>query len=112
MATMRFHNKVAIVTGGGSGIGLETAKRLHAEGASVLLNGRDEAKLRAVAEGFGAANRVSIFAADVAKVQTGAALVDAAEKRFGGVDILINNAGVFKPIPFGDVTEEQYDWFL
>ena len=112
MATMRFHNKVAIVTGGGSGIGLEAAKRLRAEGASVLLNGRDEAKLRAAAEELGASDRVSIFAADVAKVATGAALVEAAEKRFGGVDILINNAGVFKPIPFGDVTEEQYDWFL
>jgi NAD(P)-dependent dehydrogenase (short-subunit alcohol dehydrogenase family) len=55
---------------------------------------------------------VSIYAADVTKVATGAALVEAAEKQFGGVDILINNAGVFKPIPFGDVTEEQYDWFL
>ena len=109
---MRFQNKVAIVTGGGSGIGLETAKRLHAEGASVLLNGRDEAKLRGAAEEIGTAHRVAILAADVAKVATGPALVRAAEKQFGGVDILINNAGVFKPIPFGDVTEEQYDWFL
>ena len=109
---MRFENKVAIVTGGGSGIGLEAAKRLYAEGASVLLNGRDEAKLRAAAEEIGEAGRVAIFAGDVAKVATSGALVETAEKRFGGADILINNAGVFKPIPFSEVTEEQYDWFL
>jgi NAD(P)-dependent dehydrogenase (short-subunit alcohol dehydrogenase family) len=108
---MRFQNNVAFVTGGGSGIGLETANRLHAEGA-VLLNGRDEAKLRSAAEEIGTSQRVSILAADVAKVTTGHALVQASEKQFGGIDILINNAGVFKPIPFADVTEEQYDWFL
>jgi len=109
---MRFERKIAIVTGGGSGIGLETAKRLHAEGASVVLNGRDEGKLRAASAEFGDSSRVAIFAGDVAKVATGIGLVEAAEKHFGGVDILINNAGVFKPIPFGEVTEEQYDWFL
>jgi NAD(P)-dependent dehydrogenase (short-subunit alcohol dehydrogenase family) len=78
----------------------------------VLLNGRDEAKLRAAAEEIGEASRVAIFAGDVAKVATSGALVETAEKRFGGADILINNAGVFKPIPFSEVTEEQYDWFL
>ena len=109
---MRFAKKVAIVTGGGSGIGLETAKRLYAEGASVVLNGRDEAKLRAAAAGFADPSRIAIFPGDIAKVATSASLVEAAEKQFGGVDILINNAGVFKPIPFGEVTEEQYDWFL
>jgi NAD(P)-dependent dehydrogenase (short-subunit alcohol dehydrogenase family) len=109
---MRFRNKVAIVTGGGSGIGLETAKRLHAEGASVLLNGRDESKLREAAKAIGGSDRVAIYAADVGKATTGASLVATAEERFGGVDILINNAGVFKPIPFDEVTEEQYDWFL
>lgn len=109
---MRFENKVAVITGGGSGIGLETAKRLYAEGASVLLNGRDEAKLRAAAAGFSDSSRVGVLAGDIGKVATATALVDAAEKQFGGVDILINNAGVFKPIPFGEVTEEQYDWFL
>jgi NAD(P)-dependent dehydrogenase (short-subunit alcohol dehydrogenase family) len=109
---MRFERKVAIVTGGGSGIGLETAKRFYAEGASVVLNGRDEAKLRAAAAGFADSSRIAVVAGDIAKVATSASLVETAESQFGGVDILINNAGVFKPIPFGEVTEEQYDWFL
>ena len=79
---------------GGSGIGLETAKRLHAEGARVLLNGRDEAKLRAAAAGFGQSDRVAVFSGDIAKPATSLALVQAAEREFGGVDILINNAGI------------------
>jgi NAD(P)-dependent dehydrogenase (short-subunit alcohol dehydrogenase family) len=92
---LRFKDKTSIVTGGGSGIGLETAKRLHAEGARVLLNGRDEAKLRAAAAGFGQSDRVAVFSGDIAKPATSLALVQAAEREFGGVDILINNAGVF-----------------
>jgi len=53
---MRFKDKVAIVTGGGSGIGKETAKRLVAEGASVVLNGRDMAKLETTANEISADN--------------------------------------------------------
>jgi NAD(P)-dependent dehydrogenase (short-subunit alcohol dehydrogenase family) len=109
---MRFKGKVAIVTGGGSGIGKETARRLVAEGASVLLNGRDEAKLEAAAQEIGSADRVHSVAGDIAKPAVSAELVQRAEERFGGVDILINNAGVFKPKPFGEITEEEYDWFL
>jgi NAD(P)-dependent dehydrogenase (short-subunit alcohol dehydrogenase family) len=110
---MRFKDKVAVVTGGNSGIGKETAKRLVAEGASVVLGGRDEAKLRSAAEEIsGGTDRVRILAGDIAKPATGAALVESAERNFGGLDILINNAGVFKPKPFSEITEEEYDWFL
>jgi NAD(P)-dependent dehydrogenase (short-subunit alcohol dehydrogenase family) len=109
---MRFRDKVAVITGAGSGIGKETAKRLYAEGASAVLNGRDEAKLAVVAEEIGDASRVLVFAGDIAKPATSAALIAAAEQRFGGVDILINNAGVFRPKPFGEITEDEYDWFL
>ncbi len=110
---MRFKDKVAVVTGGNSGIGKETAKRLVAEGASVVLGGRDEAKLRSAAEEIGGGtDRVRILAGDIAKPATGAALVESAERNFGGLDILINNAGVFKPKPFAEITEEDYDWFL
>jgi len=110
---MRFKDKVAVVTGGNSGIGKETAKRLVAEGASVVLGGRDEAKLRSAAEEIGGGtDRVRILAGDIAKPATGTALVESAERNFGGLDILINNAGVFKPKPFAEITEEDYDWFL
>jgi NAD(P)-dependent dehydrogenase (short-subunit alcohol dehydrogenase family) len=110
---MRFKGKVAIVTGGSSGIGKETAKRLVAEGASVVLGGKDEAKLHSAAKEIDAgADRVDVLAGDIAKAATGAALVERAERQFGGLDILVNNAGVFRPKPFIEVSEEEYDWFL
>lgn len=110
---MRFKGKVAIVTGGSSGIGKETAKRLVAEGASVVLSGKDEVKLQSAAKEMEAgADQVDVLAGDIAKPATGAALVERAERQFGGLDILVNNAGVFRPKPFIEVTEEEYDWFL
>jgi NAD(P)-dependent dehydrogenase (short-subunit alcohol dehydrogenase family) len=110
---MRFKGKVAIVTGGSSGIGKETAKRLVAEGASVVLSGKDEAKLHSAAKEMEAgADQVQVLAGDIAKPATGAALVERAEREFGGLDILVNNAGVFRPKPFIEVSEEEYDWFL
>lgn len=110
---MRFKGKVAIVTGGSSGIGKETAKRLVAEGASVVLSGKDEAKLHSAAKEMDAGiDQVRVLAGDIAKPATGTALVEQAEQQFGGLDILVNNAGVFRPKPFIEVSEEEYDWFL
>src|SRR5215813_5017584 len=110
---MRFKGKVAIITGGSSGIGKETAKRLVAEGASVVLSGKDEAKLQSAAKDIEAsADLVRVLPGDIAKPATGAALVERAEREFGGLDILVSNAGVFRPKPFIETTEEEYDWFL
>jgi NAD(P)-dependent dehydrogenase (short-subunit alcohol dehydrogenase family) len=110
---VHFKGKVAIVTGGSSGIGKETAKRLVAHGASVVLSGTDEAKLQCAAKEVSSdPSVVRIFAGDIGKPATGVALVDLAEKQFGGLDILVSNAGVFKPKPFLELTEEEYDWFL
>jgi NAD(P)-dependent dehydrogenase (short-subunit alcohol dehydrogenase family) len=68
---------VAIVTGGSSRIGRETAKRLVADGASVVLSGRDEAKLRCAAEEIGrGTSQVRALAGDIDKPATGAALVE------------------------------------
>jgi NAD(P)-dependent dehydrogenase (short-subunit alcohol dehydrogenase family) len=108
-----FSSKVAIVTGGGSGIGKEVAARLVQAGASVVIGGRDEAKLKqAAAQIDPTGARIRTFAGDIALPATAAGLVNAAMQGFGGVDILINNAGVFAPKPFLDVTEPEYDWFI
>lgn len=108
-----FSSKVAIVTGGGSGIGNEVALRLVKQGAKVVISGRDEAKLQATALEIDATGKnIRWLAGDIAKVETAQALVDLATEAFGGVDILVNNAGVFAPKGFLDVTETEYSWFL
>jgi NAD(P)-dependent dehydrogenase (short-subunit alcohol dehydrogenase family) len=108
---MRFEHKVAAITGGGSGIGKETAKRFVAEGGKVAINGRDVAKLEAAAHEIDpTGSKVVVVAGDVANPATGVALVDAAVSRFGRLNVLANNAGVFTPKPFLKLTEADYDW--
>ncbi len=110
---MRFENKVAVVTGGGSGIGKEIAKRYVAEGGRVVISGRNAEKLEAAANDIDPTlERVATFAGDIAKAETGPALIAFAEETFGGVDTLFNNAGVFQPKPFLELDEGEYDWFL
>ena len=110
---MRFKNKVAAVTGGGSGIGKEVAKRFVAEGGKVVINGRDETKLKTAAADIDASGaNVGIYPGDIAQPAVGRELVEAAVERFGAIDVLVNNAGVFRPKPFLEVGEADYDWFL
>jgi NAD(P)-dependent dehydrogenase (short-subunit alcohol dehydrogenase family) len=110
---MRFKEKVVAITGGGSGIGKETAARFIAEGARVVLNGRDRAKLESAAREMDpTGNKTAMIAGDIADPATSAALVRAAVERFGGLNVLVNNAGVFNPKPFLDLTEADYDWYL
>ena len=110
---MRFENKVAVVTGGGSGIGKEIAKRFVAEGGRVVISGRDAKKLAAAASEIDPTGaNVATFAGDIGKAETGPALIAFAQETFGGVDTLFNNAGVFQPKPFLDLDEGEYDWFL
>jgi NAD(P)-dependent dehydrogenase (short-subunit alcohol dehydrogenase family) len=110
---MRFQNKVALVTGGASGIGKEVATRFVTEGGSVLINGRDGAKAEAVAREIDpTGKRVVVHAGDIALPATGEALVKTAIDRFGRLDVLFNNAGIFAPKPFLEVTEAEYDRFV
>lgn len=109
----RFKGKIAVVTGGGSGIGLATAKQLVQEGACVVINGRTESTLRkAVGEIGSTAEAVATYAGDIGQIKIASGLVDFAVDRYGRVDVLINNAGVFAPMPFLDHSEEDYDWFV
>lgn len=103
----RFTHKVVVVTGAGSGIGEATAKRFAREGASVVLVGRNEEKLKKVhaqLEGEGHLVR----AADVADLSDVEALFKEIASHFGRLDVLVNNAGIVKS---GKVTElEVQDW--
>lgn len=103
-----FDNKTVIVTGGASGIGKEVASRFAQAGANVIINGRDTEKLDRVAAEIGA----TAIAGNIADVATADRVVAKAEQAFGGVDILINNAGIFAPKPFLEQTEAEYDAFV
>ena len=89
----RLDGKVAIITGATGGIGEAMAKRFLEEGASVMLVGRSAEKLKATRERLGAENYLAVFVAEAADEAATAAAVEATVKAFGGVDILLANAG-------------------
>src|SRR5438552_3404282 len=90
----RLQGKTALVTGGGSGIGLAVARGLLDEGARVAITGRNEAKLRRAADSLHGGDRLYAHAADVASPEQVQTLVQRVTERFGPVDILVNNAGM------------------
>lgn len=97
----RFQDKVVIVTGAGSGIGEGIARRFSAEGACVVLAGRTRDKLEAVADTL-PRERTLVKVTDVSKYRQVEALVEAAVRKFGRLDVMVNNAGI---APEGKVTE-------
>ena len=101
-----------IITGSSSGIGLEVARLFLKDGANVIVHGRDAEKLDMVASALGAPERVAAAAGDIGDRKTGEVLVRVAVECFGGVDVLVNNAGTFAPKPFVEVTEAELDGFL
>jgi acetoin reductase-like protein len=107
---MRLEGKVAIVTGGGSGIGRGICLRYGQEGAKVVVADLNAEAAASVAEEVRAAGgEASGISVDVRKQDQVQAMVDHAVEAFGGVDILVNNAGVGKIIPFFETTEADWD---
>ncbi|WP_330229627.1 SDR family oxidoreductase [Nocardia sp. NBC_00508] len=104
--------KTVIVTGSSSGIGRDIARAFVERGDNVVLHGRDTAKLSRVAAELGAPEQAATVVGDIGAPATGAALVQAAVERFGGVDVLVNNAGIFGAKPFVEVTEPDLDRYL
>ncbi|HVG95569.1 MAG TPA: glucose 1-dehydrogenase [Chloroflexota bacterium] len=110
----RLQDKVALVTGGGQGLGKAIALRLASEGASVVVdyvgNPAPAQEVLKEIEAAGAAGHA--VEADVSKVPDVQRMIAAAVERFGKLDVLVNNAGVEKNVPFWDVTEAEYDFVL
>jgi NAD(P)-dependent dehydrogenase (short-subunit alcohol dehydrogenase family) len=103
----RLEGKVAVVTGGNSGIGLASAKRLLDEGARVAIAGRSQKTLDEAQKYLG--NGTLAVQTDVAKLADLDKLYAAVSKKFGKIDILFVNAGVANFAPLADTTEQVYD---
>ncbi len=109
---MKLAGRIAVITGAARGIGRASAERLLAEGAKVVIADVDKARLEETAAAIGTADGVLAVATDVSRKDEVDALVAAAVKRFGRLDIMVNNAGICPIVPFLDVTEETYDRVL
>lgn len=104
---MRLEGKVAVVTGGNSGIGLAIARAFRDEGAKVAILGRDPDSLAIAASELGP--EALARRGDVARLDDLVHLFREAADRFGGVDVVVACAGLYEPTPFAKVSEEDFD---
>lgn len=103
----KLENKVAIITGATSGMGLETAKLFLKEGAKVVLTGRNQEKLDALEHEL--SGRYLLFKAEASSVSDSQKLVQTTVDTFGNIDVLFLNAGIFRLETIDGITEEIFD---
>ena len=103
----RLEGKIALVTGGSSGIGLATAKRFVTEGAYVFITGRREQELSVAVKDIG--KNVAGIRGDVSQLADLDRLFDQIKRDKGRLDVLFANAGIAKYAPLGKITEDLYD---
>jgi NAD(P)-dependent dehydrogenase (short-subunit alcohol dehydrogenase family) len=105
-----FKGKVAIITGGTSGIGLETGRQLLSQGANVALIGSQEEKgVRALRELSMYGGHVSFVQGDISKTLHCKEVIHKVVAQFGGLDIVINSAGIYMEKTIDEVTEDEFD---
>lgn len=102
----------AIITGGSTGIGRAIAALFLKKGYNVVINSANEQNLIATFNELGPHQQLAMVAGDISKASTGKLLVETAIERFGSVDVLVNNAGIFASKPFLEVDEAHLDQFL
>lgn len=105
--TGKLNGKTALITGGNSGIGLETARRFIAEGAKVIITGRREAAVKQAAQELGP--QATGLVADVSDLKAISQLYQQVQQQFGKLDILFANAGISELRPISEVDEALYD---
>ena len=110
MAKDRFENKVVLITGGNSGIGLAAAKRVVSEGGTVIITGRDGEKLKKAVQELG--DKAHGIVADIAKLSDIEALYAQIKAQYGRLDGLFANAGIAVMEPIDKVTEATVDALL
>ncbi|MEJ1171604.1 SDR family NAD(P)-dependent oxidoreductase [Variovorax sp. CCNWLW235] len=103
------NSPTVVITGASSGIGLGLAQAYLERGFNVVANARTEERLAAAAKQLGNPARFVGVAGDIGKRDTAQQLIDRAVERFGHVDVLVNNAGIFNAKPFVEYTEEELD---
>lgn len=101
--------RTVLVTGASSGIGRAAAEAFAARGDNVVLNAQNESKLDAVVRAIGRPAQLRVVAGDIGLLATSEQMVAAAVKAFGGVDVLVNNAGIFAAKPLLDHAEVELD---
>src|SRR5262245_16486178 len=102
---MSLANKVVLITGAGTGIGADAARAFRDAGSLLGLNGRRAAALERTADLIDPSGEcVAVVPGDIGDLNTSKRMVDIATQRFGGVDVLFNNAGIFAPKPFLKIT--------
>ncbi len=103
----KLEGKIAVITGGSSGIGLATAQRFVKEGAFVYITGRRQTELDTAVKAIG--SRVTAVQADASKLADLDKLFEQVKKEKGRVDVVFANAGGGELAPLGSITEEMYD---
>ena len=111
---MQLQGQVAIVTGGGRGIGRAIARRFAAEGASVVVTARTDSEVsQVVSEIQNAGGKAAAVIADVSREADCEKIVSGAREAFGPIHILVNNAGIFGPVrPVEKITASEWDFVL
>jgi len=110
---MRLQGKSAVVTGGAKGIGLACARRFAQEGADLVVADIDADAGKAAVEELAATGcRIEFVAADVGEKNDVSRVLDVAERRFGDIDILVANAGIYVTGDFLEVAEDDFDRVL
>lgn len=104
--------KTAAVTGASTGIGYDVARSFLDRGWNVVLNARDGEKLQRAAASLGQDDRIATVAGNIGDPATGTDIARVGAERFGGIDVLVNNAGTFGVKPFIEISKDELDHFI